>query len=32
MYRWEDNDRMDLQEMGWGGMVWLRTGSGGGHM
>jgi hypothetical protein len=28
-YRWEDNIKMDLQEMGWGawtGLMWLRTG------
>ena len=22
-YRWEDNIKMDLQEMGWGGMDWI---------
>jgi hypothetical protein len=21
--RWEDNIRMDLREIGWGGMVWI---------
>jgi hypothetical protein len=21
--RWEDNIKMDLREMGWGGMVWI---------
>jgi hypothetical protein len=21
--RWEDNIKMDLQEMGWGGMDWI---------
>ena len=32
---WEDNIKMDLQEMGWGkwtGLIWLRTGTGGGHL
>jgi hypothetical protein len=31
--RWEDNIKMDLQEMGWGawtGLIWLRIGRGGG--
>jgi hypothetical protein len=30
--RWEDNIKMDLQEVGWGawtGSVWLRIGTGG---
>jgi hypothetical protein len=22
-YRWEDNIRMDLREIGWGGMDWI---------
>ena len=22
-HRWEDNSRMDLQEVGWGGMDWM---------
>jgi hypothetical protein len=22
-HRWEDNIKMGLQEMGWGGMVWI---------
>jgi hypothetical protein len=22
-HRWEDNIRMDLREMGWGGMDWI---------
>jgi hypothetical protein len=33
--RWEDNNEMDLQEVGWGvwtGSSWLRTGTGGGHL
>jgi hypothetical protein len=31
--RWEDNIKMDLQEVGWGawtGLIWLRLGTGGG--
>jgi hypothetical protein len=31
--RWEDNIKMDLQDMGWGawtGLIWLRIGTGGG--
>jgi hypothetical protein len=31
--RWEDNIKMDLQEVGWGswtGSIWLRTRKGGG--
>jgi hypothetical protein len=33
--RWEDNVKMDLQEVGWGGgtwtgLIWLRIGTGGG--
>jgi hypothetical protein len=30
--RWEDNIRMDVQEVGWGawtGLIWLRIGTGG---
>ena len=33
--RWEDNIKMDLQEVGWEawtGLIWLRTGAGGGHL
>jgi len=33
-HRWEDNIKMDFQEVGWGawtGMIWLRKGTGGGH-
>jgi hypothetical protein len=31
--RWEDNIKMDLQEVRWGawtGLIWLRIGTGGG--
>jgi hypothetical protein len=28
--RWEDNIKMNLQEVGYGG--WLRIGTGGGHL
>jgi hypothetical protein len=31
--RWEDNVKMNLQEVGWGawtGLIWLRIGTGGG--
>ena len=33
-HRWEDNIKMDLQEVGWGGigLNWLRVGTGGGHL
>jgi len=33
--RWEDNVKMDLPEVGrkaWTRMIWLRIGTGGGHM
>jgi hypothetical protein len=33
--RWEDNIKMDLQEVGfgvWNGSSWLRIGTGGGHL
>jgi hypothetical protein len=33
--RWEDNIKMDLQEVGYGGMdwiEWLRIGTGGRHL
>ena len=33
--RWEGNIKMDLHEVGWGawtGLIWLRIGTGGGHM
>ena len=32
---WEDNIKMDLQELGWGTwteLIWLRMGTGGGHL
>jgi hypothetical protein len=34
-HRWEDNIKLDLQEVGCGGMNWievLRVGTGGGHL
>jgi hypothetical protein len=35
-HRWEDNIKMELQEVGWGGvwtgLFWLRIGTGGGHL
>ena len=33
--RWEDNIKMDLQEVEWGawaGLMWLRIGTDGGHL
>jgi len=33
--RWEDNIKMDLQEVGcgvWTGLSWLRIGTDGGHL
>jgi len=33
--RWEDNIKMDLQEVGWGvwtELIWLRKRTGGGHL
>jgi hypothetical protein len=33
--RWENNIKMDLQEVGWRawtGLIWLRIGRGGGHL
>jgi len=33
--RWENNIKLDLQEVGWGvwkGSSWLRKGPGGGHL
>ena len=33
--RWEDNIKMDIQEVGWGtwtGLIWLRIGTGGRHL
>jgi hypothetical protein len=29
-HRWEDNVKMDFQEVGWTGLMWLRIGTGGG--
>jgi hypothetical protein len=34
-HRWEDNSKVYLQEVGWAGMdwiLWLRIGTGGGHL
>ena len=31
-YRWEDNIKMDLQEVECGGMDRIRIGTGGGHL
>jgi hypothetical protein len=32
-HRWEDNIKMELQEVGWGGMDWIdRIQTGGGHL
>ena len=33
--RWEDNIKMDLEEVrcgAWTGLIWLRIGTGGGHL
>jgi hypothetical protein len=33
--RWEENIKMDLQDVKWGawtGLMWLRVGTGGGHL
>jgi hypothetical protein len=30
--RWEDNIKMDFQEVGCGDMDWLKIGTGGGHL
>jgi hypothetical protein len=33
--RWEENIKMDFQEITWGswtGLLWLRIGTGGGHL
>ena len=34
-YRWEDNIKMDLHKVvwaAWTGLIWLMTGTGGGHL
>jgi len=31
-HRWEGNIKMDLQEVGWTGLMWLRIGTGGRHV
>jgi hypothetical protein len=33
--RWEENSKINLQEVGWGtwtGLIWLRVGTGDGHL
>jgi hypothetical protein len=33
--RWEDDSKRDIQQIGWGawtGLIWLRIGTGGGHL
>jgi len=31
--RWEGKSNTDFQEIGWGtGLIWLRSGTGGGHL
>jgi hypothetical protein len=30
--KWEDNIKMDLQGVRWTGSMWLRIGTGGGHL
>ena len=30
--RWEDNIKMDLQEVGWTESTWVGIGTGGGHL
>ena len=30
--RWADNNKLFLQEVGCGGVDWLRIGTGGGHL
>ena len=32
MHRWEDNIKMDIQEVEFGRMDWLRIGTHGGHL
>jgi hypothetical protein len=34
-FSWEDNNKIDIQEVGcraWTGLIWLRKGTGGGHL
>jgi hypothetical protein len=34
-HRWDDNIRMEIQVLGreaWTGFIWLRLGTGGGHL
>jgi hypothetical protein len=30
--RWVDNIKMDLREIGWDGVIWLRIGTSGGRL
>jgi len=33
--RWENNNKINFQEVGWGawtGLIWLRVGTGGKHL
>jgi hypothetical protein len=35
MRKWDDNIKMNLEEIRWGawtGLIWLRIGAGGGHL
>jgi hypothetical protein len=31
-FRWEDNIKMNLQEVRWTESMWLKIGTGGGHL
>jgi hypothetical protein len=34
-HRWEDKIKMDLQQVEWGecaGLIWIKIGTGGGHL
>jgi hypothetical protein len=31
-HRWEDNSRMDLREIEWSGIDWIRIGTSGGPL
>jgi len=30
--RWEDSIKAGIQDMGWGGLIWLSIGTGGGRL